>query len=101
MAFRARKVKWSSGALQNMVIVLTRISESSLKQAEEVEKAILYRIESACVRPERYPPDKFKRNNSGLFRAFETHSFRVSYRYSKGEIRILRIRHVHQAPKLY
>ena len=101
MALRARKIKWSSAALQNMVIALTRISESSLQQAEEVENAIIYRIETAAVSPERYPPDKFRRINSGLFRAFETHSFRVSYRYSKSEIRILRIRHVRQAPKLY
>jgi plasmid stabilization system protein ParE len=101
MALRTRKIKWSSAALQNMLTALIRIREESVKQAEEVEKSILSRIESASIRPTRYPPDKFKRNNTGYFRAFETHSFRISYRYTKHEIRILRIRHVREAPKLY
>jgi plasmid stabilization system protein ParE len=101
MAVRARKIKWSPLALQSMVLALTTISADSAQGAEEVEKAIMGRIETAAVRPERYPVDKFKGKKSDQFRAFETHSFRVSYRYTRSEIRILRVRHVRQAPKLY
>jgi plasmid stabilization system protein ParE len=101
MADRARKIKWSPSALQSLLFALTRISADSVQGAEEVEKAIMGRIETAAFRPERYPVDKFKRDKSDQFRAFETHSFRVSYRYTKSEIRILRVRHVRQAPKLY
>lgn len=42
-----------------------------------------------------------ERNNSGNYRAFETHSYRISYRYTEDEIRILSFRHVKQDPKEY
>jgi plasmid stabilization system protein ParE len=52
-------------------------------------------------RPEKYPPDKFRLDNEGNYRAFETHSYRISYKFTDREIRILRIRHVRQSPKPY
>jgi len=72
--------------------------KTPIQQAEAVEHSILKKIDQVVAYPEKYPPDKFKRNNPGNnYRAFETHSYRVSYRYTKTEIRILRVRHVRQA----
>jgi plasmid stabilization system protein ParE len=51
--------------------------------------------------PEKHPPDRFKKDNNGNFRAFEKHSCRVAYYIAETEIRILRVRHVKQEPKEY
>lgn len=47
------------------------------------------------------PPDKFKKNNPGNYRAFEKYSYRIAYKHTATEIRILRVRHVKQEPKEY
>lgn len=77
------------------------ISTDSLLQAERVEREILDAISNIQENPEQHPPDKFKNNNQGNFRAFERLSFRISYKITPTQIRILRIRHVRQKPKDY
>ena len=78
-----------------------RIKEDSPKNAEKVRVEILAEIRKLATHPEMYPPDRFKNQNPGNYRAFEKHSYRVAYRHNEKEIRILRIRHVKQEPKLY
>jgi len=94
-----RKLIWDQQALASLEKSLEWISGVSIQQAEQVERAIIDRIEIIRVHPERYPPDKYKQSNAGNYRAFETHSYRISYRYTESEIRILRFRHVKQEPK--
>ena len=77
------------------------ISKESIQRADQVEKAILETIEKTAVNPERFPPDKFKRDNPGIFRAFETHNYRISFTFNEEEVRILRGRHVKQKPIEY
>ena len=96
-----RIIKWDEKALSSFEQALLWISEVSIQQAEGVELAILKRIDKIADNPEIYPPDKFKTNNTGGFRAFETHSYRVSYQYSETEIRIVQVRHVRQSPRLF
>ncbi|SMD44074.1 Plasmid stabilization system protein ParE [Aquiflexum balticum DSM 16537] len=96
-----RKIIWEDHAIELFIKAIEWISKDSVFQAEKVEKAILEKIEELPNYPEKYPPDKFKLQNPGLFRAFETHSYRVSYKFNDQEIRILRIRHVRQSPKAY
>jgi len=70
--------------------------------ADVVETAIKAKLTTLCEQPESSPPDKYKLNNKGnRFRAFETHSFRVAYRFTEKEIRVLRVRSTHQEPKMY
>jgi len=45
------------------------------------------------TQPEMFPPDKFKRNNDGTWRAFEKFHYRISYLITAKEIRIVRMRH--------
>jgi len=97
----AIKIIWSKQALENIAKAIEWISEESELQAERVEKAILTKVEELVKNPEKYPPDKFKADNNGNYRAFETHSYRISYRYTDAIIRILRIRHIRQKPKEY
>lgn len=96
-----RKLIWDQQALTRLEKSLERISKKSIQQAEQVEQAILERIEITRVHPERHPPDKYKKKNPGNYRAFETHSYRVSYRHTEDEIMVLRFRHVKQDPKEY
>lgn len=96
-----RKVIWNKRPLKLLSQTLKRISEESYLQAEQVEEAILTSLEDIKRYPEKYPQDKFKRHNNGNFRAFETHSYRIAYRFSDKEVRVLRIRHVKQEPKNY
>lgn len=96
-----RVIVWNKRPSKFLVQALKRISEDSLLQAERVEDAILTSIKDLVQNPERYPPDKFKKNNSGNFRAFEKLSFRIAYKLTTKQIRILRIRHVKQEPKEY
>ena len=96
-----RAIVWNKRPLQYLAKELNRIREESYQNAELVETAILTALEALKTRPDRYPPDKFKRDNPGYYRAFETHSYRVAYRFTAKQVRVLRIRHVRQEPKPY
>ena len=96
-----RVIVWNKRSTKFLRQALKRISEDSLLQAERVEEVLLTAIAGLHTNPERYPPDKFKKNNPGNFRAFEKLSFRIAYKLTSSQIRILRIRHVKQEPKEY
>jgi len=66
-----------------------------------VKDTILFMTRKLADHPEEYPLDKFKKDNSGNYRAFEKYSYRVAYRHTAHEIKILRLRHVKQEPKSY
>lgn len=96
-----RVIVWNKRPSEFLLQALRRIGEDSLIQAERVEEGLLTSIAGLVKNPERYPPDKFKKHNPGNFRAFEKLSFRVAYKFTESQIRILRIRHVKQEPKEY
>lgn len=77
------------------------VSEESIQGAELVENGIAKKLVQASLNPFRFPADKYKIENKGDFRCFVTHSYRLSFRVKKTEIRVLRIRHVRQKPKNY
>ena len=97
----ARTIKWDDEALDYLERALKWIGDESVIQAENVEKGIFEKVKVIVTNPERYPPDKFKKNNQGKYRACETHSYRIAYTYSKKEVYVLRVRHVRQEPKEY
>jgi plasmid stabilization system protein ParE len=66
-----------------------------------VRKDLLSKINSLKEHPEKYPLDKFRNNNNGIFRAFELHHYRVTYSVTEQEIIITRIRHTKMEPKEY
>jgi plasmid stabilization system protein ParE len=96
-----RKLVWNKRPSKFLAQALQWISVDSLLRAERVEEKILTSIQGVLANPEKYPPDKFKKNNQGDFRAFEKLSFRIAYKITPTQIRILRIRHVRQEPKDY
>jgi len=94
-------IVWNTRASVAFRKIHDTIKEESVSNAEKVRQGITDIIESLPSNPEKFPPDKFKRNNSGHFRAFERYSLRIAYKYSDSQIRILRIRHVKREPKGY
>jgi plasmid stabilization system protein ParE len=62
---------------------------------------IVSAVNKVISNPEVYPPDKYKDNNDGSYRAFEKHHYRIVYRFNDNTIRVLRIRHTSMEPKEY
>ncbi len=95
------KVNWNKRASQRFRKIYTEILEESYSNAEKVRQEITETIDQLPSHPEKYPPDKYKKDNPGNYRAFEKYSYRITYKHTDMEIRILRIRHVKQEPKLH
>lgn len=96
-----KEIIWNKKALANFIQALEWISRHSFNQAEILENSILEKLDKIAQNPEMCPLDKFKKDNDGSYRAFETNNYRVAYRFTKTQIQILRLRHVKQEPKEY
>ena len=94
-------VVWNNKASVYFRKAYEYIKEGSYTNAEKVRNGIVKIIDGLPNHPEKHPPDKFKKNNPGNYRAFEKYSYRISYKHTRIEIRILRMRHVKQEPKEY
>lgn len=94
-------VLWDKEAYASLQRIYLYIKQDSLLNAEKVKNGILKITKSLSENPAKYPPDKFKNKNLGDYRAFEKYSYRLAYRHTKKEIKILRIRHVKQEPLEY
>jgi plasmid stabilization system protein ParE len=95
------EVVWTKRSLQQMKQLYDYISNDSPKNASKVLDDIATAINKATTNPEVYPADKYKTDNDGSYRAFEKHRYRVSYRFTKNIIRVLRVRHTGMEPKDY
>ena len=94
-------VLWDKSAYISLQRIYEYIKQESPLSAEKVREEILTTILRLPENPEKYSPDRFKKNNRGNYRAFEKHSLRVAYKITNKEIKILRIRHVKQEPMNY
>ena len=94
-------VNWNLGASKRFKKIYDEILKDSFINAENVKKEISAIIDKLPEYPERYGLDKWKRDNPGNYRAFEKYSYRITYRHTDTEVRILRIRHVKQEPRMY
>jgi len=96
------RIKWNRSAIQQLLDAIRFIEENSFySYAEELEKDILSRIKNIPANPEKYPVDKYRKDNDGSYRAFEVDEYRVSYRSKPNEIRIVRIRHTSRRTRKY
>ncbi|MCB9235984.1 MAG: type II toxin-antitoxin system RelE/ParE family toxin [Bacteroidia bacterium] len=96
-----RKVRWANSAASSFKKAIQTIREDSPRNAEKVRQTILLKVKSLPTNPHQHPPDRFKANNEGNFRAFEEWSYRITYEITELEIFILRFRHVKQEPLEY
>lgn len=97
----SRKIIWRKPSLLYLEKAIDYIRKDSIKNSEIVANAILASIDKAARFSEHFPPDKYKLNNTGSFRAFEIYSFRISFYADEKIIRIVRIRHTKQKPVNY
>ncbi|MCC6289834.1 MAG: type II toxin-antitoxin system RelE/ParE family toxin [Chitinophagaceae bacterium] len=94
-------VIWSKRAKPALLNAYSYIYKDSPQNAIKVRDEIIDVTINLPRHPEFYPPDKFKKDNDGCWRAFELHKYRISYSVMKTEIRIVRVRHTSRSPKGY
>lgn len=95
-------IKWNKAAVHQLLSAIEFLEEKGLYlYAEQLESDVLSRIKTLPQNPTKYPQDKYRRQNDGYYRAFEVDHYRVSYRFSKTEIRIVRIRHTSRRIRKY
>ena len=95
------KIVWTKRSQQNLLHVYNHIRKDSPQNALKVVTQISNAVYKGINNPEYYRSDKFKINNDGSYRAFEKHHYRISYRFTKNVIRILKVAHTKMNPKEY
>ncbi|MFN8284074.1 MAG: type II toxin-antitoxin system RelE/ParE family toxin [Chitinophagales bacterium] len=96
-----KPIIWDKEALEALEKIYEYISEDSVQNANKVLDGIRKKTRELSIKPEKYPTDKYKSDNSGNFRAFELYRIRIAYYIGKKEIRIVRIRSTYQEPLDY
>ncbi len=96
-----KEVRWPAKTQRQLEKAYEYILLDSYQNAEKVKADILASTRKLAINPEIHPPDKYKTNNDGSFRAFELHRYRIAYRITKREIIITRVRHTSMEPNLY
>lgn len=94
-------VIWSHKAKLELKKVFDYIALDSLKYAAMVRDEIIDLTIALSQYPEKYALDKYKINNDGSWRAFEKYHYRISYKITSNQIRIVRLRHTSQSPLNY
>ena len=96
-----RTVIWTVRAAKQLEGVYKHIAKDSILQADNVFDKIKSSADDVPNNPEKYPPDKYKINNKGNYRAYEIYRYRISYRITKKDIYIVRLRGTDQNPREY
>jgi plasmid stabilization system protein ParE len=92
---------WTKTAIKQFEAAIIFIASGLSVSAEKVAAAILKELNKTSKNAEFFPPDKYKKNNDGSYRAFEKCHYRVAYRIKNNVIRVLRVRHTKMSPKEY
>ena len=96
--------------VKNRVLVWDKIAFEHFKEiyhslessyAKKVKNTILKKINKLTNNPEIYEQDLFKIDNDGSYRAFEKLKYRIAYRITESQIRVLRLRHTSREPTEY
>lgn len=92
---------WAPQAIAELKRAYKYISQDSPQNAKKVVDELILLADKLPNHPEMFPPDKFKKNNNGNWRAFEKFRYRISYRITSKEVRIVRMRHTSRSPLQY
>jgi plasmid stabilization system protein ParE len=95
------EVRWPLMAQKQLEKAYRFVLADSYQNAEKEKNEILLSTRKLAANPEMFPPDKYRKNNDGSFRAYELHRYRIAYRVTKNEIIIVRVRHTSMEPKQY
>ena len=94
-------IKWDREAWDQLQQLYEYIAEDSQMNALKVRHDIVEKVDSIVSDPLRYGADKFKKQNDGTYRYFELHHYRIAFRITKEEVKILPVRSTYQEPLLY
>jgi plasmid stabilization system protein ParE len=97
----SRKLTWSKLADKQLNKIIDYIEADSIQNAKKFAQGIAKAVGKAQQNPGHYPPDKFKRQNDGSYRALKIYRYRIIYRIKPDGILILRVRHTKMNPKQY
>lgn len=95
------EIIWAKSAVNGLLKIYEHIYESSPQNANQILDEIAEKVTVLTENPERHNPDKYKRNNTGAYRAFEYKKIRVSYKIDLKKIKVVRIKHSKQKLKEY
>lgn len=97
-----KKIIWTNLAdTQLSLAFLDLLEESeSLDITIKVMTEIYESVKILSSHPEIYALDDFRRNNDGSIRAFEKHTYRISYRVTETTIYIIQVRYARKRPKI-
>lgn len=98
---KVKTVTWSKAATSQYYDILAYLSEEAPEAVGIVGNALLDMIESLVTEYNNHPPDRFKKNNDGTFKAAVVFSYRISYQIGDISVNILRIRHTSKEPLEY
>ena len=101
MVMRRLNVVIDNEAKLQLRLAYNYIRKDSFQNAEKVKADILASIKDLIKNPELHPPDKYRINNDGSFRAYELHKYRITYHVSDIQITVIRIRHTKMNPFSY
>lgn len=96
-----KKVRWYETAKKQYTSAFEYIMNDSIQNAEKFERRLLKKLQVISKSPTICPPDKYRINNDGNYRAFSIYRYRISYRIKGNEIRILRLRLTSMKPKYF
>ena len=94
-------IRFDKSAAAQLKNAFEYIKRDSPVNAQKVRKEIIEACKQLYKFPEKYPPDKYKIDNDGSFRAFTLYNYRISYEIQETGISILRIRHTSMEPLNY
>ncbi len=92
---------WSKRARVELQKAFEFIAIESPQNALKVTNTIVDLSLELPKHPSKHPLDKYKVNNDDSWRAFEKYHYRISYRITSKEIRIVRLRHTSRSPLSY
>jgi len=96
---KIKTIVWSRNAANQYYKILKYLSEEAPEAIDIVGNALLDMIESLSLEYNNYPPDRFKKNNDGTYKASLVFNYRISFQITETNIYILRIRHTSREPK--
>ncbi len=96
-----RVLVWDKVALNHLKDIYDYLKTGDKVFAKEVKDTILKTAKELVVNPNLYEQDRFKSDNDGSFRAFVKFKYRVAYKITEDQIRILRVRHTSREPIEY
>ncbi|MEI6508777.1 MAG: type II toxin-antitoxin system RelE/ParE family toxin [Bacteroidota bacterium] len=95
------KLLWDKAALDELVEIIDYIYKESPQGARIVRDSIQSQVNSIKKKPLIFEVDHLKMNNDGSFRSNTVYSYRITYKISKNQIFILRVRHTSREPLEY